>query len=165
MDRLVKMCITCGRKITWRKKWEKNWPTITHCSASCRSHKIKPHSLDTLFESKILALLSSRKHRHGRAAAVTCEEVEGAVLADLRDSISRKAAVEEGGGGVMADADESGNGSGNAPPPQLQPKRTRERCRQAARRLVARGEIVVLRDGKVVDASFAKGVMELRFPP
>jgi hypothetical protein len=37
------------------------------------------------------------------------------------------------------------------------PKRTRERCRQAARRLAARGELAIMQEGKVVDPSFAKG--------
>ncbi len=45
-----------------------------------------------------------------------------------------------------------------------QPAKTRERCRQAARRLAARGEILITQDGKVVDPSFAKGVMELKLP-
>jgi hypothetical protein len=40
--------------------------------------------------------------------------------------------------------------------------RARERCRQAARRLAARGEIVILQDGKLTDPSFTRGVMELR---
>jgi Protein of unknown function (DUF3253) len=44
------------------------------------------------------------------------------------------------------------------------PKRTRERCRQAARRLAAGGEVLIMQEGKVMDSSFAKGVLELRLP-
>jgi len=42
--------------------------------------------------------------------------------------------------------------------------KTRERCRQAGRRLASRGEVVVTQNGKVVDPGFAKGVMELKLP-
>lgn len=48
--------------------------------------------------------------------------------------------------------------------PKKGPKRVRERCRQAARRLAARGEVVISQDGKLVDPSFAKGVLELSLP-
>ena len=44
------------------------------------------------------------------------------------------------------------------------PAKTRERCRQAARRLAAKGQILITQYGEAVDPSFAKGVMELRFP-
>jgi hypothetical protein len=35
-----KTCRSCGREITWRKKWEHNWDEIAYCSAACRAHKI-----------------------------------------------------------------------------------------------------------------------------
>ena len=47
---------------------------------------------------------------------------------------------------------------------QSEPSRTRERCRQAARRLAARGEILITQEGQVVDPNFARGVMELKLP-
>jgi hypothetical protein len=37
-------------------------------------------------------------------------------------------------------------------------------CRQEARRLAARGEVVILQEGKVMDPSFAKWVLELNLP-
>ena len=49
-------------------------------------------------------------------------------------------------------------GNGEKPP------RTRERCSQAARRVAARGEILVTQDSKIVDPSFAKGVLQLKLP-
>ena len=33
-----KVCVTCGRPFTWRKKWEKVWDEVTTCSKSC-NHK------------------------------------------------------------------------------------------------------------------------------
>jgi hypothetical protein len=33
-----KVCVTCGRPFTWRKKWERVWDEVTTCSKSC-NHK------------------------------------------------------------------------------------------------------------------------------
>ncbi|MFY7992363.1 MAG: DUF3253 domain-containing protein [Bacteriovoracaceae bacterium] len=50
-----KICLSCGRNITYRKKWEKNWPEIKFCSDECRRNKNK---FD--FKDEILSLLSQR---------------------------------------------------------------------------------------------------------
>lgn len=34
-----KVCITCHRPFTWRKKWEKNWDEVKYCSDKCRMNK------------------------------------------------------------------------------------------------------------------------------
>jgi hypothetical protein len=128
---------------------QKNWDSITYCSDSCRKHKIKPNSLDTAFESKILELLSHRRVAQGADAVVICEEAEEKTfkkydplnVTDIED-ISEEGSKSQG---------------------KSKPLRIRQRSRQAARRLAARGEIT--QDGKAVDPSFAKGVMELKFPP
>jgi hypothetical protein len=31
-----KTCEACGRPFAWRKKWERVWDTIRHCSDRCR---------------------------------------------------------------------------------------------------------------------------------
>ena len=31
-----KPCATCGRPMSWRKAWAKNWDQVRHCSAACR---------------------------------------------------------------------------------------------------------------------------------
>lgn len=31
-----KPCAVCGRTMTWRKKWEKNWAEVKYCSDACR---------------------------------------------------------------------------------------------------------------------------------
>jgi hypothetical protein len=31
-----KLCLTCGRPFTWRKKWEKVWAEVRYCSDACR---------------------------------------------------------------------------------------------------------------------------------
>lgn len=34
-----KPCKTCGRDMTWRKSWAKNWDQVLYCSDACRKHK------------------------------------------------------------------------------------------------------------------------------
>ena len=31
-----KVCISCGRPFTWRKKWERDWEGVKYCSDACR---------------------------------------------------------------------------------------------------------------------------------
>ncbi|MFZ4815775.1 MAG: DUF2256 domain-containing protein [Phototrophicaceae bacterium] len=38
-DLPTKMCVTCGRAFTWRKKWEKDWDQVKYCSERCRRHR------------------------------------------------------------------------------------------------------------------------------
>ena len=102
------------------------------------------------FESKILEVLSRRRVAQGADAVVTCEEAEAETLKyDHLKTPNLEEISEEG----------------SEPQTKSKPLRIRERCRQAARRLAARGEILITQDGKAVDPSFAKGVMELKFPP
>ncbi|MCS7019926.1 MAG: DUF2256 domain-containing protein [Cytophagales bacterium] len=39
-----KICLTCGRPFSWRKKWEKCWDEVKYCSDRCRSFKNKQTS-------------------------------------------------------------------------------------------------------------------------
>ncbi len=55
MEQLAKICESCGREITPRKKWLKNWDQIKYCSDECRKNKNK---FD--FKNKILELLQLR---------------------------------------------------------------------------------------------------------
>ena len=34
-----KICVTCGRPYTWRKKWEKVWDEVKYCSDRCRKSR------------------------------------------------------------------------------------------------------------------------------
>jgi hypothetical protein len=31
-----KPCVACGRPMTWRKRWAKNWDEVRYCSEACR---------------------------------------------------------------------------------------------------------------------------------
>lgn len=53
-----KLCQTCGRAFSWRKKWERDWDVIRYCSDACRGHK--PGEADRALEAAILELLAER---------------------------------------------------------------------------------------------------------
>ena len=57
--RSEKTCSTCGRRITWRKKWADCWVDVRHCSDACR--KAKPGQAGIEIEAVILRLLADRK--------------------------------------------------------------------------------------------------------
>ena len=37
-----KPCVACGRPMTWRKRWEKNWDAVKYCSDACRQRSKVP---------------------------------------------------------------------------------------------------------------------------
>ncbi len=114
-----KTCAVCGRTITWRKKWERDWESVRYCSDKCRRHRAT--AADTTLEDQIIARLSQRA-----AAATICPSE---VARDVGGDDWR---------GLM------------------------EPVRQAARRLVARGQVEITQGGTVVDPSSAKGPIRIR---
>lgn len=34
-----KPCLVCGREMSWRKSWAKNWSEVKYCSDACRAKK------------------------------------------------------------------------------------------------------------------------------
>jgi hypothetical protein len=34
-----KPCLACGRPMSWRKAWAKNWAEVRYCSDACRARK------------------------------------------------------------------------------------------------------------------------------
>ncbi len=64
-------CAACGRTITWRKKWERDWDNVKFCSDRCRSHKSNAHlQQDQKLEQAILHLL----HQRGRDKTICPSE-------------------------------------------------------------------------------------------
>jgi hypothetical protein len=35
-----KPCAACGRMMSWRKRWAKNWAEVKFCSNACRQRRI-----------------------------------------------------------------------------------------------------------------------------
>jgi hypothetical protein len=36
-----KPCVACGRPMSWRRRWAKNWAEVKVCSEACRRSKAK----------------------------------------------------------------------------------------------------------------------------
>lgn len=53
-----KTCVSCGRTIEWRKKWERDWDSVRYCSSGCRRRGVT--AVDQQLESAILDLLAQR---------------------------------------------------------------------------------------------------------
>jgi hypothetical protein len=37
-----KLCVACGRPMTWRKRGERNWDEVKYCSDACRRQGAAP---------------------------------------------------------------------------------------------------------------------------
>ena len=48
----------CGRRITWRKAWERDWEQVRYCSTGCRRRGLR--DADTALETAIRELLTAR---------------------------------------------------------------------------------------------------------
>ena len=35
-----RICKTCKKAFSWRKKWERDWENVLYCSERCRKNKI-----------------------------------------------------------------------------------------------------------------------------
>ncbi|GAA4119612.1 hypothetical protein GCM10022415_19880 [Knoellia locipacati] len=57
-QREPKTCAACGRRIEWRKKWERDWDQVRYCSAACRRRGVG--AVDRALEGSILDLLGNR---------------------------------------------------------------------------------------------------------
>lgn len=53
-----KTCVVCGRTITWRKKWARDWDQVRYCSQGCRRSGLT--DADRRLEVRIEALLDAR---------------------------------------------------------------------------------------------------------
>ncbi len=42
-DLPTKICATCGRPFTWRKKWARDWDAVRYCSDRCRDKRAAQH--------------------------------------------------------------------------------------------------------------------------
>jgi hypothetical protein len=59
IQRPEKICVACGRRIQWRKKWERDWDQVRYCGDACR--RAKHSDIGDRLEKVILTLLAKRK--------------------------------------------------------------------------------------------------------
>ena len=57
-DLPTKPCVSCGRVITWRKAWERNWESVRYCSDACRKRRV--NAVDEKLELALVELLEAR---------------------------------------------------------------------------------------------------------
>jgi hypothetical protein len=58
----TKDCAVCGRTITWRKKWERDWDQVRYCSDGCRrrARSAGSRDLDAALDAALVRLLDAR---------------------------------------------------------------------------------------------------------
>lgn len=78
-----KSCATCGRRISWRKKWADHWDDVKYCSQGCRRHR--PASVDHDLEVRILGLLAQRKRDATMCPSEAARAVGGDDWRDLME--------------------------------------------------------------------------------
>ena len=76
----TKDCAACGRTITWRKKWARDWESVKYCSDACRRRGVG--DVDRRLEESIRELLGRRA-----ATATICPSEAARVVGgeDWRD--------------------------------------------------------------------------------
>jgi hypothetical protein len=72
----TKTCAVCGRTITWRPRWRRDWEAVRHCSDACRRRGHRP--VDDQLEAAITGLLDGRR----RGATICPSEAARAVAGD-----------------------------------------------------------------------------------
>ena len=73
-DLPTKTCAGCGRTITWRKRWERDWDAVRWCSDGCRRRGLTP--TDEALERSLRDLLGRRA-----ATATVCPSEAARVVA------------------------------------------------------------------------------------
>ncbi|MEJ5914681.1 DUF2256 and DUF3253 domain-containing protein [Pseudokineococcus sp. 1T1Z-3] len=103
----TKPCAVCGRTITWRKAWERDWDAVRSCSDACRRRGLRP--VDAELEAAVRQLLSARAVGASICPSEAARLVGGEDWRDLMEA-SRSAArrlaageVEMTQGGVVVD--------------------------------------------------------------
>lgn len=71
-----KACAACGRTITWRRTWARDWDEVRWCSDACRRARTTP--VDEALERTVLELLRER----ARGATICPSEAARAVGGD-----------------------------------------------------------------------------------
>ena len=83
------MCVSCGRTIEWRKKWERDWDQVRYCSDACRRQKVS--DTDRALETSIRDLLSRRAADATICPSEAARAVGGEDWRDLMEPARRAA--------------------------------------------------------------------------
>jgi len=58
MTTTEKTCVSCGRGIEWRAKWERDWDQVRYCSVACRRRGVTAQ--DRELEQTTMSMLADR---------------------------------------------------------------------------------------------------------
>ena len=72
----AKICVSCGRRFSRRRRWTGTWDEVRYCSTACRRRRVSP--TDLRLERAILELLEHR----ARGATVCPSEAALVVAPD-----------------------------------------------------------------------------------
>jgi hypothetical protein len=97
-ETVEKICATCGRPFAWRKRWERVWVDVRHCSEGCRRGKTS--SAGERFEQAIVALLASRGEHASICPSEAARALSGQKFRSVMDPV-RAAAFRLAGRGVV----------------------------------------------------------------
>lgn len=75
MIRLQRICAVCGRGISWRRKWARDWEQVKYCSDACRKRGLSVH--DHRIEEAILTLLDQRAAEASICPSEAARQVAG----------------------------------------------------------------------------------------
>ncbi len=84
-----KTCAACGRRIEWRKKWERDWDDVRYCSKACRKRGVS--KVDTDLETAITDLLAARAREATICPSEAAKRVGGDEWRDLMEPARRAA--------------------------------------------------------------------------
>lgn len=76
VDTRGKHCQSCGRRITYRRRWQENWDAVRYCSRACRARGVS--ATDRRLEQAILDILADR----ARGASMCPSEAARAVASN-----------------------------------------------------------------------------------
>ena len=80
-----KTCRSCGRRITWRKKWERDWDAVTWCSAACRRRGVSSRDVELEEQVGRLVRAGSRGLTDVEVLAAVQTTGGGAAAPELED--------------------------------------------------------------------------------
>jgi hypothetical protein len=87
-----KVCVVCGRDVTWRKKWARNWDEVKYCSDACRRRaKGATCAVDARLDDALTRLLADRAAGKTVCPSEVARAVGGDTWRDLMEP-SRAAA-------------------------------------------------------------------------
>ena len=89
---MQKVCVQCGRRFEWRRKWAQSWAHVQHCSKRCR--QTRRTALDDTLEQLILKLIEQSHRVPSKDLFSICQQQVGVSDKERVKSAARRLAYE-----------------------------------------------------------------------